>query len=89
MPELTVVVPAYRECENVASLLSALAHALQGVDREAIFVVDDAVDGTEEYVRERAQQDSRIHCLDRFGRAGVSRRRAWRVCWRARRPTLQ
>jgi dolichol-phosphate mannosyltransferase len=72
MPELTVVIPAYRECENVAPLLSALAHALQGIDWEAIFVVDDAFDGTEEYVRERAQHDRRIRCLRRVGRRGLA-----------------
>ena len=72
MPELTVVIPAYRECENVAPLLSALTHALEGIDWEAIFVVDDAFDGTEEYLRERAQRDRRIRCLRRVGRRGLA-----------------
>src|SRR4029077_14995488 len=54
MPELTVVVPAYRERENIAPLLEALGRALEGRDWEAIVVVDDAGDGSEQLVRERA-----------------------------------
>lgn len=72
MPELTVVVPAYRERENVLPLLSALEKALQGHDWEAIFVVDDALDGTEDIVRTRAQQDPRVRCIQRIGRRGLA-----------------
>ena len=72
MPELTVVVPAYRERENILALLSALGEALEGRDWEAIFVVDDALDGTEALVRERAQQDLRVRCVHRIGRRGLA-----------------
>ncbi|HYX63997.1 MAG TPA: glycosyltransferase family 2 protein [Burkholderiales bacterium] len=72
MPELTVVIPAYRERENVLPLLSALEQALSGSDWEAIFVVDDAFDGTEDLVRERAQHDPRVRCLHRIGRRGLA-----------------
>src|ERR687888_182794 len=72
MPELSVVVPAYRERDNVMPLLSALERALHGYDWEAIFVVDDAFDGTEELVRERAQQDRRVRCIHRIGRRGLA-----------------
>ena len=72
MPELTVVIPAYRERENVVPLLAALEQSLRGVDWEAIFVVDDGFDGTEELVRERAQQDRRVRCLHRIGRRGLA-----------------
>ena len=57
MPELTVVVPAYRERDNIPALLAALERSLEGRDWEIIIVVDDALDGTEGIVRERAQQD--------------------------------
>jgi dolichol-phosphate mannosyltransferase len=57
MPELTVVVPAFRERENIPSLLAALDNALAGLDWETIVVVDDAFDGSEDVVRLRAQQD--------------------------------
>jgi dolichol-phosphate mannosyltransferase len=72
MPELTVVIPAYRERDNIAPLLAALDRALQGEDWETIVVVDDAADGTEEVVRERAQQDRRVRCIHRIGRRGLA-----------------
>ncbi|HXM81091.1 MAG TPA: glycosyltransferase family 2 protein [Burkholderiales bacterium] len=72
MPELTVVVPAFRERENIPALLSALEQALKACDWETIVVVDDAFDGGEDLVRERAQQDHRIRCLHRIGRRGLA-----------------
>ena len=72
MPELTVVVPAYRERENILALLAALERALEGRDWETIIVVDDALDGSEALVRERAQVDHRVRCLHRIGRRGLA-----------------
>jgi dolichol-phosphate mannosyltransferase len=72
MPELTVVVPAFRERENIPGLLRALETALEGLDWEAIIVCDDAFDGTEELVRERAQKDRRVRCIHRIGRRGLA-----------------
>ena len=72
MPELTVVVPAFRERDNIPSLLRTLDRALAGLDWETIIVVDDAFDGTEDLVRERAQQDPRVRCLHRIGRRGLA-----------------
>jgi dolichol-phosphate mannosyltransferase len=70
--ELTVVIPAFRERENIPPLLTALEKALKGLDWEAIVVVDDAFDGTEEWVRNRAQSDPRVRCLHRIGRRGLA-----------------
>ena len=72
MPELTVVVPAFRERENIPSLLAALEKALEGLDWETIVVVDDAWDGTEDLVRDRAQHDPRVRCVHRIGRRGLA-----------------
>jgi dolichol-phosphate mannosyltransferase len=72
MPELTVVVPAYAERENVLPLTTALERALRGLDWEVIFVVDDALDGTEHLLRERAQEDRRVRCMHRIGRRGLA-----------------
>lgn len=72
MPELSVVVPAFGERENIPGLLAALDHALAGLDWETIIVVDDAFDGTEDLVRSRAQQDRRVRCIHRIGRRGLA-----------------
>ena len=72
MPELSVVVPAFAERENIPALLAALDQALAGLDWETIIVVDDAFDGTEDLVRNRAQQDRRVRCLHRIGRRGLA-----------------
>ena len=72
MAELSVIVPAYRERDNIAPLLDALESALAGLDWETIIVVDDAFDGSEELVRERAQRDRRVRCIQRIGRRGLA-----------------
>ena len=72
MPELSVVIPAYRERDNVLPLIAALEAALKDHDWEAIFVVDDAFDGTEDVVRSRAQTDPRVRCVHRIGRRGLA-----------------
>src|SRR5919108_2587481 len=72
VPEISVVVPAYAERDNIVPLLGALEQALAGIDWETIVVVDDAFDGTEDVVREHAQRDSRVRCLHRIGRRGLA-----------------
>jgi dolichol-phosphate mannosyltransferase len=72
VPELTIVIPAYRERDNVLPLLTALDEALAGVDWEAMYVVDDAFDGTEDIVRQRAQHDQRVRIIQRIGRRGLA-----------------
>src|SRR5205809_2605219 len=72
MPELSVVVPAFRERDNIPALLDALEQALAGLDWETIIVVDDAFDGTEGLVRERAQRDPRVRCIHCIGRRGLA-----------------
>src|SRR6202008_5202378 len=72
MPEITIVIPAFRERENIQGTLAALQRALQGLDWETIVVVDDAFDGTEDLVRTQAQQDPRVRCLHRIGRRGLA-----------------
>ena len=72
MPELTVVVPAYLERENIPALLTALERALQGIDWETVVVIDDGFDGSEDFVRLHAQQDPRVRCLQRIGRRGLA-----------------
>ncbi len=71
-PELAVVVPTYREADNVSEIVRRVDAALPGVDWELIFVDDDSPDGTAERVREIARVDRRIRVLQRVGRRGLS-----------------
>jgi dolichol-phosphate mannosyltransferase len=71
-PELSVIVPTFNEHDNVAPLLELVDAALAGVAWEIIFVDDDSADGTAATLRALAQRDSRIRCLQRIGRRGLS-----------------
>lgn len=70
--ELTIVVPTFNECDNVELLIARLDAALRGIEWEVLYVDDDSPDGTAAKVRELAQTDRRIRCLQRIGRRGLS-----------------
>src|SRR5947209_19660589 len=70
--ELTVVVPTLNERDNVPLLVEQLNRVLAGISWEAIFVDDDSSDGTADVVRELAQKQSNIRCIQRLGRRGLS-----------------
>lgn len=70
--QLAIVVPAFNERENVASLVYALDRALSGISWEVVFVDDDSPDGTATRVRELAQQDARVRVVQRVGRRGLA-----------------
>ncbi len=70
--DLTVVVPCYNERPNVAPLIAKLHEALAGIAWEVVFVDDNSPDGTSEEVRAIAQADSRVCCIRRIGRRGLS-----------------
>ena len=72
MPQLSIVVPTFNEAGNVAELRNRVAAALPGIDWEMIYVDDDSPDGTAATVRELAQSDSRVRCIQRIGRRGLS-----------------
>jgi len=72
MPQLSVIVPTFNEIGNVIELTDRVAVALSGIDWEMIFVDDDSPDGTAETVREMAQADRRVRCVQRIGRRGLS-----------------
>jgi len=71
-PVLAVVVPTYNEVENVAGIVAAVAHSLDGVDWELIFVDDDSPDGTAERVRALACENPHVRAIQRIGRRGLS-----------------
>lgn len=70
--QLCVVVPTFKERDNVPKLFAKLDAALAGVAWEVIFVDDNSPDGTWEVARQLAQADPRVRCIRRIGRRGLS-----------------
>src|SRR6201996_5809933 len=71
-PELAVIVPTFNERGNVEELAERIAVCLQGCAWELVFVDDDSPDGTADLVRQLGARDSRIRCVQRLGRRGLS-----------------
>jgi dolichol-phosphate mannosyltransferase len=72
LPELSVVVPTFNERDNVTVLYRRLEATLSGIAWEVVFVDDNSPDGTWEVVRGLARKDSRVRCVRRIGRRGLS-----------------
>jgi dolichol-phosphate mannosyltransferase len=71
-PELTVVVPTFKERDNVPLLVEKLARALAGVEWEVVFVDDNSPDNTAAVARTIGKGDARVRCVRRIGRRGLS-----------------
>jgi dolichol-phosphate mannosyltransferase len=71
-PELSVIVPTFNERDNVTTLFCRLQAALAGVPFEVVFVDDNSPDGTWQVMRKLAREDSRVRCIRRVGRRGLS-----------------
>jgi len=71
-PELSVVVPTFKERANVPLLVEKLARTLIGVDWEVIFVDDNSPDGTAAAARAIGATDYRVRCIRRIGRRGLA-----------------
>ena len=71
-PEVSIVVPTFNERGNVIELTRRIAACLSGVAWEVIYVDDDSPDGTAELARQLGADDSRIRCVQRMGRRGLS-----------------
>ncbi|HMM91029.1 glycosyltransferase family 2 protein [Bradyrhizobium sp.] len=72
LPELSVVVPTFNERDNVTVLYRRLEATLAGIAWEVVFVDDNSPDQTWEVVRALARKDSRVRCIRRIGRRGLS-----------------
>ena len=72
LPQLSVIVPTFNERDNVTKLFRLLETALAGVVFEVVFVDDNSPDGTWDVVGTLARQDSRVRCIRRIGRRGLS-----------------
>lgn len=71
-PVLAVIVPTFKERDNVVSLYDKLTTALAGTPWEMIVVDDDSPDGTADVVRDLARRRSNVRCIHRIGRRGLS-----------------
>ena len=71
-PELSIVVPTYKEAQNVQALVSLLDRALTGIVWEVIFVDDNSPDGTARVAKDLAREDARVRCIRRVGRRGLA-----------------
>src|ERR1700716_2710963 len=72
LPQLSIVVPTFNERDNVTTLLRRLEGTLSGIAWEVIYVDDNSPDGTWDVVRALAREDSRVRCIRRIGRRGLS-----------------
>src|SRR5207342_3324964 len=72
LPQLSVIVPTFNERDNVIALFRRLQAALAGVAFEVVIVDDNSPDGTWQIVRALAREDSRVRCIRRIGRRGLS-----------------
>jgi dolichol-phosphate mannosyltransferase len=72
LPQLSVVIPTFNERDNVTTLFRRLEKTLAGIPFEAIFVDDNSPDGTWQILRALARDDSRVRCIRRIGRRGLS-----------------
>ena len=70
--QLTIVVPTYNESNNIEPFVDAVKRVLSDINWEIIFVDDDSPDGTSTLIRELANKDSRIRCIQRIKRRGLS-----------------
>jgi dolichol-phosphate mannosyltransferase len=69
---LGVVLPTYNERKNLRGMIDRLDKALAGIAFEVIVVDDNSPDGTSDEARAIAQDDGRVHVIQRIGRRGLS-----------------
>ncbi len=73
-PEISIVVPTYREAENLPELFARLSAAMKSdsLNAEIIVVDDNSPDGTVEVCREADRSDLPIRLLVRKNQRGLS-----------------
>ncbi|MGA1364597.1 MAG: glycosyltransferase, partial [Schleiferiaceae bacterium] len=70
MPYALVVIPTYKECENIVAILEAVVALPQGLD--VLIVDDNSPDGTADLVRKtQKKHPGRIHLNERKGKLGL------------------
>ena len=69
---ISIVLPTYNECENIAPLVQRLLKITESFDLELLIIDDDSSDGTTSLIKKLAQEESRIRIIHRVGRAGLA-----------------
>jgi dolichol-phosphate mannosyltransferase len=72
VPDVSIVVPTFKEVENIRPLHASICASLKMYNWELIYVDDDSPDGTADAVRNLAQEDVRVRCIQRIGRRGLA-----------------
>ena len=70
--KLSVVIPTFNEFDNLDEIVKRLDLTLSQVNWEVIFVDDDSPDGTATKAKSISLMDSRVRCIKRVGRRGLS-----------------
>jgi dolichol-phosphate mannosyltransferase len=71
-PQLAVIVPSYKERDNIRPLYEKVSAALGDIPFEFIVVDDNSPDGTAAVVKDMARQHANVRCIHRIGRRGLS-----------------
>ena len=73
-PEVSVVIPTYREAENIPQVVPHVVDALRGTGRtfEIIIVDDNSRDGTDRAVQQLAEGGLPVRLVKRTGERGLS-----------------
>ena len=71
-PSLSIIIPTYNESGNVGAIITSIEAALPAGDWEILIVDDDSPDGTSALARSLAEKDTRVRCIRRIGRRGLS-----------------
>jgi dolichol-phosphate mannosyltransferase len=71
-PQLAIIVPSYKERDNIAPLYDKVSAALGEIPFEFIVVDDNSPDGTAAVVKDMARRHANVRCIHRIGRRGLS-----------------
>ena len=71
-PQLAVIVPTYKERDNVVSLFDLVTKALGDIPFEFIVVDDNSPDGTAKVAKDLSRRHANVRCIHRIGRRGLS-----------------
>lgn len=72
METVSVIVPTFRERENIPIVVARLDALLAGMDWEVIFVDDDSDDGSAAVLLDLCRTHPRVRAIRRIGRRGLA-----------------